>query len=128
MTSILRWQFDKVRLNGDMSGKLLETFVFTQLSALIEAQEDNYQLYHYRDREQREIDFIVENDNGDILGIEVKAGSAVNKDHFKHLRWFREHLSKDRQFIGIVLYTGEHIVPFGENLWAVPINLMWLTE
>src|SRR4029077_19287863 len=51
MISILRWQFDKVCLNGDMSGKLLETFVFTQLAALIEAQEDNLQLYHYRDRE-----------------------------------------------------------------------------
>jgi hypothetical protein len=128
MISILRWQFDKVRLNGDMSGKLLETFVFTQLAALIEAQEDSSQLYHYRDREQREIDFLIENENGDILGIEVKAGSAVSKDHFKHLKWFRENMAKGRQFVGIVLYTGENIVPFGEGFWAVPINLMWLSE
>lgn len=127
MISILRWQFDKVRLNGDMSGKLLETFVFTQLAALIEAQEDNFQLYHYRDREQREIDFLIENENGDILGIEVKAGSAVSKDHFKHLKWFRDHMVKGRQFVGIVLYTGENVVPFGEGFWAVPINLMWLS-
>lgn len=128
MISILRWQFDKVRLNGDMSGKLLETFVFTQLAALIEAQEDDFQLYHYRDREQREIDFLIENENGDILGIEVKAGSAVSKDHFKHLRWFRDHMAKGRQFVGIVLYTGENVVPFGEGFWAIPINLMWLSE
>jgi len=127
MVSILRWQFDKVRINGDMNGKLLETFVFTQLAALIEAQEDSCQLYHYRDREKREIDFVIEHDNGDILGIEVKAGSAVNADHFKHIKWFREHMAKDRRFIGVVLYTGENVLPFGEGLWAVPINLMWLS-
>ncbi|MEY3182406.1 MAG: hypothetical protein RLZ35_391 [Pseudomonadota bacterium] len=108
-----------------MSGKLLETFVFTQLAALIEAQEDSYSLYHYRDREKREIDFLLENEEGDILGIEVKAGSAVTHEQFKHLRWFAENIAKNQQFIGIVLYTGENVVPFGEGFWAVPMHLMW---
>lgn len=128
MISILRWKFEEVRLNGDMSGRLLETFVFTQLAALIDAQEDNCRLYHYRDREKREIDFLIENENRDILGIEVKSGSAVTKDHFKHLNWFREHMAKDRQFVGIVLYTGENVVPFGDGFWAVPLNLIWSSE
>jgi predicted AAA+ superfamily ATPase len=125
MASILRWRFDKVRLDGDMNGKLIETFVFTQLSAILDAQNDDYELYHYRDREKREVDFIIKNENGDIIGIEVKSGSAVNKSSFKHLKWFKNNLTKDNNFKGIVLYSGEHIVPFGEDMWVVPINSLW---
>ena len=125
MVSILRWRFEKVRLEGDLNGKLLETFIFNQLSAIIEAQEEDYELYHYRDREKREIDFIIENEEGDLLGIEVKAGSSVNKGSFKHLLWFKDNIAEDHKFTGIVLYTGENILSFGKNIWAVPINAMW---
>ncbi len=125
MASILRWRFEKVRLNGDMNGKLIETFVFGQLTAILDAQDEHYDLYHYRDREKREIDFLIENEEGELLGIEVKAGSAVNHSAFKHLQWFKNNLAKERSFKGIVFYTGEHIVPFGEDMWAVPINSLW---
>ncbi|QQZ29578.1 ATP-binding protein [Thiothrix subterranea] len=125
MAAVLRWRFDKVRLDGEKNGKLLETFVFTQLAAQRDAQEEDYQLYHYRDREQREVDFIVENEDGDLLGIEVKAGSAVSKDSFKHLYWFRDHMAKSKRFVGVVVYTGEHVVPFGAGMWAVPISVLW---
>lgn len=125
MSAILRWRFEKVQLDGERNGKLIETLVFTQLAAQIDAQDEDYQLYHYRDREKREIDFIVENEDGDVLGIEVKAGSVVNKSSFKHLIWFRDNAIKDNDFIGVVLYTGEHTLSFGDGLWAVPINTLW---
>ncbi len=73
VASLLRWQFDKVRLDADQSGKLVEGFVFAQLAAQIDAQEDTYSLSHYRDREQREIDFVIETPDGMSIGIEVKA-------------------------------------------------------
>ena len=125
MGAILRWQFDKVQLDGEKNGKLIETFIFTELAAIIDSQEEEYQLYHYRDREKHEVDFIIENEDGDILGIEVKAGSVVNSDSFKHLNWFKENMAKKQKFIGIVFYTGETIIPFGKGLWAVPIDVMW---
>ena len=125
MAAILRWRFEKVRFDTDLHGKLIETFVFNQLSAILDAQEDEYRLYHYRDREQREVDFILENEAGDVIGIEVKSGSAVTADAFKHLRWFGEHMAKDRVFRGFVLYTGNTIIPFGENMWALPMNSLW---
>ncbi len=125
MSAILRWQFDKVRLDGEKNGKLIETFVFTELAAIIDSQEDEYQLYHYRDREKHEVDFVIENEDEDILGIEVKAGSLVNSDSFKHLKWFKENIAKERKFIGIVFYTGDNIVSFGEGFWAVPISALW---
>ena len=125
MSSLLRWRFDKVRLNSDLNGKLIETFVFNQLSAVIDAEEEQCELYYYRDRDKHEIDFMIQNDDGDILGIEVKAGSVVDKESFKHLTWFKENIANDKRFIGIVLYTGSHVLSFGEQLWAVPISCLW---
>ncbi len=128
MSAILKWNYDKVRLNGDLNGKLLETFVFNQLNAHIDAlalQYQSFNLFHYRDRAKREIDFIIENDEQDILGIEVKAGSAVSADSFKHLRWFRDNMAKEKNFIGVVLYTGDQLASFGQGMWAVPISSLW---
>lgn len=125
MAALLGWQFEKVRFIGDLHGKLLETFVFNQLSAVIDAQEAPYRLYHYRDNNKREIDFILENEAGDVIGIEVKAGSVISSDTFKHLRWFRDNLAQDRAFKAIVFYTGETIASFGEGMWAIPMRYLW---
>lgn len=128
MAAMLNWCYEKVQLDGDKNGKLLETYIFTQLVAHIEALElhgEKYNLYHYRDREKREIDFIIENADGNILGVKVKAGSAVSRDSFKHLLWFRDNIAKDRQFVGIVLYTGDQAAAFGSGMWAIPINILW---
>jgi uncharacterized protein len=125
MAALLKWRFDQVRMNGEMNGKLLETFVFNQLSAHLDVHQDIYELSHYRDGDKREVDFIIEREDGAILGIEVKAGSVIDNSAFKHLIWFRDHLAKDRAFIGIVLYSGEHLVSFGTGLWAVPISSLW---
>lgn len=126
VASLLRWPFDKVRLDADQSGKLVEGFVFTQLAAQLDAQDEPHSLTHYRDREQREIDFVVETPDGMTMGIEVKAGSAVGADSFKHLVWFRERMLKDKTpFVGLVLYTGDQVLRFGEHLWAVPMHALW---
>ena len=124
MAALLNWKAEDLLLDADKSGKIFETFVYNQLMSQVECNSSDWQLYHYRDREKREIDFILQN-NDDIVAIEVKAGSNINKDQFKHIKWFKENLVRDKNFIGIVLYTGEHIVSFGENLYAVPMNNLW---
>jgi predicted AAA+ superfamily ATPase len=125
MVSILRWQPDQIQFDGEKNGKLIETFIFTQLAAIVDASKKDYELFHYRDREKREIDFIIENEKGDIIGIEVKAGSTVDKSSFKHLSWFKENMAKNQKFIGIVLYTGENVLSFGKDLFALPISCIW---
>ena len=67
----------------------------------------------------------MQNRNGDVLGIEVKAGSAIDKSVFGHLDWFRGNIRTRGGFTGIVLYSGEQVLPFGEDMWAVPINALW---
>jgi len=125
MASILDWKFDQIRLDPDKLGKLIETFTFHEISAQIDAAQFSYDLFQYRDDDQREIDFLVERDDGALLGIEVKASSVVKGSDFKHLRWFSENLAGERPFVGIVLYAGERAGSFGNNMWAVPMSILW---
>lgn len=125
MSSLLGWGMDQVRFDSDRSGKLVETVVFQHLSALIDASFGRYSLYHYRDREKREIDFLVEREDGAMVGFEVKASSSVGKSDFKNLDWFRRNMAKENTFVGVVLYAGEEALPFGNHCWAVPISDFW---
>jgi hypothetical protein len=71
-----------------------------------------------------EVDFVVENDNGKSIAIEVKMSSTLNEKDFKNLGECRDTIGEG--FVkGVVLYTGEDILPFGDKLWAVPINVLW---
>ncbi|HSX20898.1 MAG TPA: DUF4143 domain-containing protein, partial [Gammaproteobacteria bacterium] len=125
MSALLGYKFEDVRFDGDQNGKLLETFAYSQLAAQIDIANNEYKIFHYRDRAKREIDFIIENESNSILGIEIKAGSVVDNNCFKHLHWFKENLARKANFIGIVLYTGDVTLRFGEKMWAVPISILW---
>lgn len=125
MASLLRWKIDQVRFDPDRSGKLIETFAFNEIIAHIDAENGRYELFHYRDREKREIDFFIEREDGAILGIEIKAGSAIGNNDFKHMRWVGNNLIKNKLFVGIILYAGKIPVSFGSNLWAVPLGSLW---
>jgi len=125
MASLLSWKMDQVRLDSDRSGKLIETFAFNEIMTQVDAGDGRYELFHYRDREQREIDFLIEREDSALLGIEIKAGSAIEKNDFNHMKWFQDNLAKSQTFVGIILYTGEFPASFSNNLWAVPFGLLW---
>jgi predicted AAA+ superfamily ATPase len=124
MAHLLNWRLSDVLLDSDKSGKIIETLVFNELRAQIDL-DYHYSLFHYRDRENREIDFIVRNDSGAFLGVEVKAGSAVSREDCRHMVWFKNNIAKDEPFIGVVLYTGEVALPLGKDMYAVPIAALW---
>ena len=63
--------------------------------------------------------------DGDLAGIEIKAGSGVGLGDFKHLAWFRDHLAKGRRFVGVVLYTGKETLSFGNGMLEVPMSVLW---
>lgn len=125
MASILNWRPEEVAQNSDRIGKLIETFVYNQLAALIDLNDD-YRLFHYRDREKREIDFLIEREtDGAILAIEVKSALSVKGDDFQHIRWFAENMTGGRSFSGIVLYSGSEVFSFGNGMKAIPMSAMW---
>jgi uncharacterized protein len=125
MASILRFQIQQVELDSDRSGKLIETFIFNELAAQVDAADGKYELFQYRDREKHEIDFLIEREDHALLGIEVKSGSSISTSDFKHLIWFKENIAKKRPFVGIVLYSGNYSGSMGNNLYAVPFESLW---
>jgi predicted AAA+ superfamily ATPase len=125
MAALLGWKQPDFASDPDKPGKAFETFAYNELAAQIDAAEESYHLYHYRDRDKREIDFIIERDDRHLLAIEIKSGITIRKTDFKHIEWFRDNLAKKRPLIGIALYTGSEILSFGEGLWAVPFDCLW---
>jgi hypothetical protein len=62
-----------------------------------------------------------------VVGVEVKASATVRARDFAGLRHLRDRLG-ERMLMGVVLYTGAHTLPFGEGLWAVPLQAMWMPD
>jgi predicted AAA+ superfamily ATPase len=82
-------------------------------------------LYHFRRSDGKEVDFVLEYPNGSISGIEVKASDAVTETDFHGLKEL--HRQTDSDFMcGVVLYRGQKTISFGDRLWAVPVDAMWV--
>lgn len=107
-----------------LSGSMVETFVMAELLKHAAFSPQRLSLWHYRTQTHIEVDFILENRAGQITGIEVKASATVESKDFKGLRHLQETESAIFQR-GVVLYSGREIIPFGENLWAIPLSVWW---
>jgi uncharacterized protein len=82
------------------------------------------QLFFYRDTEKREVDLVIESASGDIAAVEAKAAAAADPRNARGLRLLRDKLGQ-RFKAGIIVYSGEHTLPLGDRLWALPISGLW---
>ncbi len=120
---LTRLTLERVILDRVRFGATLETWVFGELSKALTLSDEGWQLYHFRDSNQVEVDFVLENVLREVIGIEVKASSSVNLADFKGLLRIQQLLGE--QFVtGVVLYAGAHVLPFGPALWAVPLGYL----
>ena len=104
-------------------GRLVETWVHGQIAPEMDTHTD-WRLFHYRANEDAEVDFLVENDRGELLGLEVKSRETLKPDDFKGLKKFKE-VFKGTKFIGVVLYPGDKIFRQADGFWAIPMSAMW---
>jgi len=81
-------------------------------------------LYHYRTTTGREVDILLENAAGHLVGLEVKSSATVTKKDFAGLSVLAT-TAKDRFVRGVVLYTGRDIVSFGGRNVAMPVSSLW---
>ncbi|AUW46647.1 putative ATPase (AAA+ superfamily) (plasmid) [Rhizobium leguminosarum] len=124
LASVRGLTFDRVKADRGTFGALLESFVFSEVLKLMTASELRLTPYHFRDRDMREVDIVLERDDGMIAGIEVKASATVKAGDFGGLRALAEACG-DRFAFGVVLYDNTDVVPFGDKLAAVPLSSMW---
>ena len=107
-------------------GGLLESFVLSELARQLTWSETEARLYHYRARDGYEVDGVLEDNAGRVIGIEVKAAETVRPDDFRGLRLLQRRLG-DRFSAGFVLYCGTQRLAFGERLACLPISTLWTT-
>ncbi len=119
---------DAAALTADRAllGHLLETFVFQELRRQASWHDEPIAFFHYRDRDDVEVDIVIERGAQVLVGVEVKAGATVTASDFRGLRKLRDSAGK-RFAGGVVLYDGETSASFGEGLHAVPIRALWET-
>ena len=114
------------RLTRDrlLGGPLLESFAVGELRKQATWANTPISLHHFRTSAGREVDLILEDRQGRIVGIEIKAAATLGQRAFTSLRGLAEELGK-RFLRGVVLYTGETVVPYAPNLHSLPLRSLW---
>jgi predicted AAA+ superfamily ATPase len=123
--SLLRVDERTVLRDGDLLGRLLDTFVASQLRAELPIARTRPRLYHLREEHGRhELDLVAELGGGRLLAFEIKASAAPDRKDACHLVWLRDRLG-DRFTRGAVLHTGIQVYELDERIVAVPICALW---
>jgi predicted AAA+ superfamily ATPase len=123
LAAVNKITLEKVQNNPMLSGALLETWVYGELLKMIDQDEDLWNIFFYRDKDQVEVDFVLENSANQVIGIEVKASSTIFNHDFRGLRKLAT-VAGDNWQTGIILYKGHQCLSFGDKLWAIPFSFL----
>lgn len=117
---------DAAALNKDRQriGSLLETFALQELRRQASWRAEPIDFFHYRDRDDFEVDIVLEQGSFAVAGVEVKAAATVTEADFRGLHKLRD-VTGSRFTAGVVLYDGSASINFGEKLFAVPLRQLW---
>ena len=113
-----------VQLDKTGYGHILESFVFGELLKHTTTSDDDYRLLYYRDADKFEVDVVIENSAGQLVGVEVKASATVKERDLRGLKKLAS-LAGDQFTAGVLLYDGDETMPLGSNLWAAPLSTLW---
>jgi hypothetical protein len=106
----------------ELSGRLFENFIVIELFKHAAWSMKRVKLYHFRAQTGQEVDVVLES-GGQVIGMEIKLSATPSPQDFAGLRMLKQHLGE--KFVrGVLVYTGRDIIPFGENLHAVPVSAL----
>lgn len=112
-------QKERVRL-----GPVLESFVYGELLKHSTTAEADYRLLYYRDADKVEVDVVIENAAGQLVGVEVKAAATIREADLRGLKKLAS-VAGDQFQMGVILYDGTETVPLGDGFWAAPLSSLW---
>ncbi len=114
----------RLTAQSTLAGPIFETFAAMELARQRDWAQNQPSLFHYRDKQQREIDIVLELASGEVAAVEIKTAAGVQAKDFAGLRHLRDRLGT-RFTAGVVLYTGRRTLSFSERLAAVPLCGLW---
>ena len=115
---------DVYKTDKTTMGHLFENFVATEIMKAA-ASLGTYHVSHFNpvQNQGKEVDFVIENRNGQAIGIEVKLDGTINGNDWANMNALSQTLGK--KFLkGIVIYTGTELLQLSRNIWAVPVNYL----
>jgi uncharacterized protein len=122
--SLLGMTAARLMADRNMLGHLLESFVYNELRRQASWADDDIRFFHYRDKDQYEVDIVMEQSGGGIVAVEVKAAATVSEKDFRGLKRLQSIAGKKWKS-GVVFFDGELPLQFGDNLFAMPISGLW---
>ena len=126
LAMLMNLGIEEVRRDRSRFGQVLETFVFGELLKHTTSAEGDYQLLYYRDADKVEVDIVIENAAGQLVGVEVKASATVKASDLRGLRKLAA-LAGNQFKMGVLLYDGAETLPLGDGIWAAPLSSLWGT-
>lgn len=107
-------------------GSLIENFVYSELLKEATYSKNSVDIYHFRDLRKKEVDFVLENRNGNIIGVEVKAKASIKKSDLKGMIELAKE-AKDKFSRGIIFYGGNEVKPIsvdGFIFYCLPLGIL----
>jgi predicted AAA+ superfamily ATPase len=123
---LLGTRADRAGTDPQITGKLFENFIATEIVKQLVWAEHQVEIYHYR-RERREIDLVLEANDGTVVAIEAKASASLAGSDRRALVELRDTLGEKFR-AGVLLHTGTETVPLGERIWGLPVSALWSTN
>ena len=118
---MLRTDAERLLLDPRLTGSIFENFVVAEIRKQSTWCNKLVRMYHYRSQKGAEVDVVLEDTKGNIVGIEVKYSDSLSTGDLKGLYELRD-IARDKFIKGIILYTG---ILFGKDMYAVPVDVLW---
>jgi predicted AAA+ superfamily ATPase len=123
LAHLLGASIERIKNDDQVTGKLCETFVAGELLRHASWSQEQPRLFHYQ-RDREDVDLVLENNRGQVVGVEVKAAATLRRSDWKWLAKLADARG-DSFSAGMVVYAGEQTIPLGNRLWAVPYSGLW---
>jgi hypothetical protein len=124
LSTLMDFTVDTVQQDRSRFGLVLESFVFSELLKHASTAEGEYRLLYYRDHDQFEVDVVIENSTGQLVGVEIKATATVKESDLRGLKRLANNAG-DTFKLGVILYDGTETLPLGAHFWAAPLSTLW---
>lgn len=115
---------ERLELDASLAGALLENFALMEFRKQAGWSQTQPQFFFWRTASGQEVDLVLEDAAGRLVGVEVKASSTLSGGDVRGLQALAAAAGK-RWVRGVVLYTGTEIIPFAGNLHGLPLALLW---
>jgi uncharacterized protein len=105
-------------------GALLENFAVAELMKARTWAQTPTSLSHFRTKDGDEVDLVLEDPRGRIVGIEIKAAATLSQRDFSGLKKLKA-AAGERFVRGLLLHDHDQMTPIDENLHAHPLSVLW---